>query len=390
MDNDEKQDGALPQLFEDRSQELLAASDAAAVARATQEIQASLVIAQRFPRNEVKAKAKILEACKRKGLAELAEYEYSRGGTKITGPTIDLLRAIASRWGNIIWGWSEVDRKPGMSMVRCWAWDTQSNGRSERTFAVKHWRDIKGGGYELEDERDIYELLANMASRRVRACLEEVIDSDIVADAIDQCRETLRTGEKTPLIDRVVKMIDAFKPFGVTQEMIEARIGSKAEACSENQLASLKRVYKSLRDGVGQVEDHFKGQTAAPDFSQKTPEKAPAGKPSKPDPKKGNDESFEAAMGLAPAQEKAPQTAEPPAQAAPEPPKPATEGERYLKAVRMLCKAGGISEGQLVSFIQSLGLSELGSLEEMAMSESAKLKSIHDRWTDILKRIKES
>jgi len=39
-------------LFEDNSQALVASRDAAAVARATQEVQAALVIAQRFPRDE--------------------------------------------------------------------------------------------------------------------------------------------------------------------------------------------------------------------------------------------------------------------------------------------------------------------------------------------------
>ncbi|HMD52950.1 MAG TPA: hypothetical protein VKJ65_00160, partial [Phycisphaerae bacterium] len=66
------------QLFE-TTQDVTANRDAAAVARATQEIQAALVIAQRFPRDEIRAKARILEACKRKELAENAEYEYSRG-----------------------------------------------------------------------------------------------------------------------------------------------------------------------------------------------------------------------------------------------------------------------------------------------------------------------
>ena len=149
------------QLFdEDRGMQLAAQNDAAAVARATQEIQAALVIAQRFPRDEVRVKSRILEACKRKDLAEVSEYEYSRGGTKITGPTVDLLRAIANRWGNIRYGWTEVERRDGQSMVRCFAWDMQSNGQAERTFSVKHWRDTQGGGYELKDERDIYELLA--------------------------------------------------------------------------------------------------------------------------------------------------------------------------------------------------------------------------------------
>lgn len=259
------------QLFQDNTAALMAQSDAAAVARATQEIQAALVIAQRFPRDEVKAKSRILEACKRKELAEVSEYEYSRGGTRITGPTIDLLRAIANRWGNLRFGWSEVERRHDSSSVRCFAWDLQSNGQAERTFSVKHWRDTSGGGYELKDERDIYELLANSAARRVRACLEEVIDSDIVQAAIDQCRTTMRTGEKVPLKDRAVQVLSAFMEFGVTQVMIETRLGNKMEAISENQLASLRRVYKSLKDGVGTREDYFKPETTKPEFGTNQP-----------------------------------------------------------------------------------------------------------------------
>ena len=260
------------QLFDEGKGVALAMQhDAAAVARATQEIQAALVIAQRFPRDEVKSKSRILEACKRKELAEQAEYEYSRGGTRITGPTIDLLRAIANRWGNIRFGWAEVERRDGQSSVRCFAWDMQSNGQAERTFTVNHWRDTQAGGYELKDERDIYELLANQAARRVRACLEEVIDADIVTSAVDQCRITLRTGERVPLKDRAVQMVTAFAEFGVVQAMIETRLGNKLEAVSENQLASLRRIYKALKDGVGKREDYFKAETAKPEFGPEAP-----------------------------------------------------------------------------------------------------------------------
>ena len=81
--------------------------------RAVQEVQAALVVAKRFPRDEFMALEKIKTACRRKGLAEMAEYEYSRGGTTITGPTIDLLKAIAKRWGNIDYGWQELERERG-------------------------------------------------------------------------------------------------------------------------------------------------------------------------------------------------------------------------------------------------------------------------------------
>ena len=54
------------------------------VSRQTQEVQAAMVIAKRFPRNETQSYNRIMRACQRKKLAETAMYEYPRGGTKVT------------------------------------------------------------------------------------------------------------------------------------------------------------------------------------------------------------------------------------------------------------------------------------------------------------------
>lgn len=369
-------------LFEDNSQALAVRRDDAAVARATQEIQAALVIAQRCPRDQIKVKAKILEACQRKELAELSEYEYSRGGTRITGPTIDLLRAIANRWGNIRWGWTETDRRQGESSVRCFAWDCESNGQSERTFTVKHWRDTQGGGYALSDERDIYELLANMASRRVRACLEEVIDADVVSAALDQCHQTLKSGEKTPLVDRAVKMIVPFMEFGVTQGMIELRLGNKLDAVSENQLASLRRVYKALKDGVGKREDYFKPEPTKPEFSKPESAGRESGLGPLNDPPVSSSAGVSAPpMGQASA---APQSGHP-EDGDLGPRKPGTQvevppeviqpdrigGFNPLKALRGLLSMAKVKEGELLDFWAASGVTDgsAGSLEEIGLSK---------------------
>jgi hypothetical protein len=371
-----------PQLFEDNSSALAGMNDAAAVARATQEIQASLVIAQRFPRDEVKARAKIMQACSRKGLAEVAEYEYSRGGSKITGPTIDLLLAVANRWGNLLYGWQETDRKlgqdgVGLSSVRCFAWDTQNNSRAERTFMVKHWRDTQAGGYALEDERDIYEMISNNASRRVRSCLEQVIDQDIVDEAVDQCRKTLREGEKTPPSARAAQMVVAFAEFGVTQAMIETRLGNKLDAVSENQLASLRRVFKSLKDGVGRREDYFKPETATPGFNPPAP--TPAG--SQPQASKEPEDNIPmdppAPAPVAPAvPAPAPKAAEP------EPPS-------KIKLIRQACKASKIKEGILLGYLAETGNTDgsVGTLEELAMQFPGVVDLIIDKWSSISKTI---
>jgi len=336
-----------PALFEQTGP--LVQGDAAATARAVQEVQAALIIAQRFPRDEIKAKAKILKACERPELAEVAEYEYTRGNTKITGPTIDLLRAIANRWGNLRFGWAEVDRQNGQSSIRTFAWDMQTNGQAERTFTVKHWRDTREGGYLLTDERDIYELLANSAARRVRACLEEVIDADIVTAAVDQCRRTLVQGAgKVPLRDQCVQMLNAFAEFGVTQEEIEKRIGNKLAGVSPNQLASLRRVFKSLKDGIGTKEDYFKPEMAKPEFDT-------------------------------------PATADKPAA------QPENEPVNALKALRGLCKESKVKEGLLLEYLGSSGASDgsVASIDELFMASSQVVEALVKQWPDVLVKFKE-
>jgi hypothetical protein len=360
-------------------------SESAAVARATQEIQAALVVAKKFPRDEVRARTKIIEACKRAGLAENAEYEYSRGGTKISGPSIDLLRAVASRWGNVRWGWAEVDRSDGTSNVRVWAWDLESGSQAERTFSVKHWRDTSSGGYALKDERDIYEHIANQAARRVRGCLEEVIDSDIVDDALDQCHRTLREkGGGIPLIDRIMRMSEEFGKLGVTQDMLERRLNQKLQATSEGQFAGLRRIYKSIKDGVGRVEDFFKQETKVekPVFSTKPIQEVPEPSELPQDAPEGVGEPLPPVPepAAAPARRSAP----------PRPLKSETAAvANPVSAVRAGLKSANIAELDMIDYLHGLGSlpENVMSLDEMVLSAPSVLSLISGQLSDICSRI---
>ncbi|MDI6567144.1 hypothetical protein QL295_21740, partial [Bacillus subtilis] len=76
----------------------------ARVSRQAQEVQAARVIAKKFPRDVYAAFDRIKKACDRRLLAENAVYEYPRGGTKVSGPSIRLAEALAQNWGNIDYG----------------------------------------------------------------------------------------------------------------------------------------------------------------------------------------------------------------------------------------------------------------------------------------------
>jgi hypothetical protein len=252
-------------------------------ARAIAEVQAAMVVARMNPRDEMRAYQRIVMACKRKSLAEQASYAYPRGGKMVTGPSIRLAEVIAGYWGNITYGLRELNRGKGISEVEAFAWDLETNTRVTRQFQVKHIRDKSDGGKQLTGERDIYELVASMGQRRVRACILEVVPGDIVEGAEEECKKTLQGGNGEPMEDRIRKMVLAFSEFGISKDMIEARLRHKIEATLPAEIVTLQQIYRSLKDGMAKREEFFDmTNSRAAGQSEKKDEKK-QGKGKKPD-----------------------------------------------------------------------------------------------------------
>ncbi len=221
-----------------------------AISRVAQEVQAAMMIARRFPRDETSAHVRIMRACKRKALAEVACYAYPRGGTTVTGPSIRLAEAMAQNWGNLDFGIVEVEQRNGESTVMSYAWDLETNTRQTKIFQVKHERKARGAIQRLDDPRDIYELVANQGARRLRACILGIIPGDITDAAVEACEKTLATETTEPIEARIRKMADAFGEMQVTLDMLEKRLGHKITVTTEQELVGLRKIYVSLRDGM--------------------------------------------------------------------------------------------------------------------------------------------
>lgn len=229
------------------------------VSRQAQEVQAAMVVAKKFPRNEYESFNRIMKACQRKGLAEKAMYEYPRGDTRVTGPSIRLAEAIAQSWGHIDCGIIELEQKNGESQVMAYAWDLETNTRQTKIFSVPHIRTSKkNGNVRLTDPRDIYERVANDGARRLRACILGIIPGDVIESAIMQCEKTLMGDNKEPLEDTIRAIAGTFeREYGVTAEMLEKFIGCRMESFTMQNLIRLKKVYVSLKDGMAKREDYF-------------------------------------------------------------------------------------------------------------------------------------
>ena len=245
--------------------------------RAVAEVQARMIIARSNPRDQQRCMDAILRDCTRPALAEGALYQYSRGGSAISGPSIRLAESIARRWGNIASGIKELSRTGGYSECVAYAWDLETGYYDERQYQVKHWRDTKAGGHPIVDEREIYELVANLGQRRKRAVLLTVIPGDVVEAAVQQCEDTLKASADTSP-EALKRMAEAFLSLGVTQAMIEKRCQCRLEAIRPAQVVQLRKIYASINDEMSAPKDWFE-TTAWTDVAAgpQRPGVAPAG-----------------------------------------------------------------------------------------------------------------
>lgn len=268
--------------FENKTPAVRPVGSEIAATREAQEVQVAMIVAQKFPRDPIAAYNRIIADCSRKSLAEKAMYEYPRGGTTVTGPSIHLARVLARGWGNLESGFKVLEATPKESTVMAYCWDLETNNRNTKVFTVPHIRQTKKDATPLTDPRDIYEMVANQAARRERACILSIIPTDIVDAAVGQCEATLAGNAKMPLPDMIRVLVNNFQErYDVTKEMLEAYIGRNVDSFTMQSVIRLKNVYNTLQDGSASVEQYFdmsgakkakKEETPAPDPAEDKPE----------------------------------------------------------------------------------------------------------------------
>jgi hypothetical protein len=244
-------------------------------ARAVAEVAAAVQVAQQCPRAPQRAWAEMKEACSRLALAEMAFYKVPNRGQ---GPSVHLARELLRIWGNADAGVHELSRddERGVSEIRAYAWDQQTNVRQSRTFQVPHRR--MGGGAKLTDLTDIYLNNQNIGARAVRECIYAILPRDYVNEAQAICRRTIEHGDGVPLPDRISKMLGKFKELGVTVARIESKVGRRRGQWSTADVADLAVVYGSIARGETTVDDEFAPErvTAAEITGAARPDPAPA------------------------------------------------------------------------------------------------------------------
>lgn len=239
-----------------------------AQASAQHEIQSAIIIARKFPRSEDQAFGKLMKAVGRKTFAISASYSFPRGGATVTGPSVNLAREAARVWGNIQYGVNIIHDDDENRTIRGWAWDVETNARvsSEDTFQklVQRKNKItKQTEWVKPDERDLRELTNKRGAICVRNCLTHLLPPDLIEDALAAARKAAVASAGENLDDNRKAIIKAFGDMNVTVADLEKYLEHELRTCNAEEVADLRQVYKSIKDGNTTWSDYVGGGEAA-------------------------------------------------------------------------------------------------------------------------------
>ena len=259
------------------------------------EIQAAVILAKRFPRDEERAKASLLAACDLEEFAgggdakkPGAYYSFPRGRTQdettgewkpniVSGASVRMAREAARVWGNIRYGFFVTHDDDDARGIVAWAWDLEKNLRTSGSDFFKKLiqRKDKSGitNWITADERELRELTFRKSSILIRNCILQLLPGYFVDQAVGICKITAAGGAGTDLKDRVVKMQRAFNDIGISGKALEGYLGKPVARCTREEIADLRGIYQSLIDGMISPEERYQM------FGALTPQPAGAEKP---------------------------------------------------------------------------------------------------------------
>ena len=252
-------------------------ADPAAVAAAETakaRIQSAYIMAMQRPRNEDQARVRILEACKRPAFAARVEFSKPVAGRQIKGPSIRFAELALREWSNIISDVQVVHEDEKIRRVKITAIDLETNASFSKEVQVsKTVERRKADDREVVTERvntngdKVYivratdEEIDNKVSAAISKALRNeglrLIPSDIVDEALDTARATLRNQDARDPAAAKKQILDAFAELGIRPRDLEAYLGHKTDVLTPAELQDLRGIYRAIKDGEATWADYM-------------------------------------------------------------------------------------------------------------------------------------
>jgi hypothetical protein len=331
-------------------------------AEAQAEIQAAIIVALKFPRNEDAAYQKLLAACRRPSFAREAFYRFPRGKgddqVMVEGPSVNLAREAARVYRHMRWGIAVLSETKEERQIEGWAYDLENNNKVSQQDQFSKIVYRRSEGWIPANERELRELTGRRGAILYRNCLLQLLPRDWVEYAINLAKQTLRDdAAKDPEAERK-RIILAFSNLNVSVEALEQFLGHKVAECSPAELVDLRAVYKSIADGATTWSDHVRAKKEGA---------ANNGEAAKPKRAKSGNRSDTQARAAA---------SEPPASAQTEgtktdaPPRNDLITKEQVKLFWAVVRKQGWAEDEVRTVLKTLGIEHVHSMSKAQLDEA--------------------
>lgn len=251
-----------------------------AKAAQTSEIQAAVIIAKKFPRDEGKTREELLGVCELPEFAgsidnpqePAAYYSFPRGKKMdkdtgewtvniVSGASVRLAREAARIAGNIRHGFFITHDDDESRSIVGFAWDLQKNVpiyASDHFKKLVQRRQAEGGTMWISaDERELRELTFRRAAILIRNSILALFPTYLVDQMVKSCKATVSGGGKGTLKERITNMEVAFKEVHrITKSMLEHYLHKPVKECTTEDLEDLRGIFESLKEKLLTPEEH--------------------------------------------------------------------------------------------------------------------------------------
>lgn len=229
-------------------------------------IQSAYIMAMQRPRNFMESRSRIIDACKRPEFASKVEYSKPVGNTKIVGPSIRFAELAVREWGNVITETQLVYEDEKVRRIKVTVTDLETNASfSKEIHVTKTVERASAAGRELIGKRknsynkDVYIVVATdeelhnkeaaLISKVIRNEGLRLIPQDIIDDAVETARATIRDRDAKDPKAEMKRLADAFSRINISPKNLEKYLGHPLDIVSVSELQDLRGVYTAVSSG---------------------------------------------------------------------------------------------------------------------------------------------
>lgn len=270
----EKEKETLPLMQKSLPMERIDPAAVAAAESAKAMIQSVYLYAMHNPRNEDQARDDILHACKRPAFAERVEYSKPVSKKQIRGPSIRFAELALRAWRNVITKTQVVYDDEQVRRIMIFCIDAQANITHSKEAVINKTverkkptpdREILSERINTSNEKvfivratedELQNKEAAIVSKSIRNEGLRLIPTDIIDEAIDTARATLRDRDAKDPDAAKKAVLDSFSELGVRPKEIEAYLGHKIDTIVPKELQNLRSIYRAINDGEATWKDY--------------------------------------------------------------------------------------------------------------------------------------